>query len=348
MIQCQIKLRLTPRQERILNRWLYHLTPIWNWAVRRIERDAEMGIYHTSTRFRGLLNGHGQKIDLPQDAIYGTLWTAHTAWQRCFKRLAARPRLKSRRNRLNSIAFAHGTRLVDSRVSVPKLGLVRFHKQDIPRGHIGQFRLIKRASGWHACLFIQAEPDPVPRTCAKTIGIDPGFTHLLTLSTGEKIDHPRELESSAIRLAQAQRGRNRKLTARIQERIRNRRKDRNHKISRRLVSENIFIAFSKDHIRGVAKRFGKSVSSSGHYQLRSMLSYKASRTGDTIYVEPESKNSTMRCSNCGELTGPTGLSGLAVRQWTCSGCGSLHDRDINAAINALITGAGLALEREVA
>lgn len=122
MIQCQIKLRLTPRQERILDRWLYHLTPIWNWAIKRVERDASVGIYHTSLGFRNLLNNHGRRMGLPQDAICGILWTAYTSWQRCFKKLAARPRLKGGRNRLNSIAFAHGTRLAQGRILIPKLG----------------------------------------------------------------------------------------------------------------------------------------------------------------------------------------------------------------------------------
>lgn len=348
MIQCQIKLRATPRQERILERWLYHLTPIWNWSIKRIERDAEQGIYYSPKRFRALLNGHGTRIGIPQDAVNGTMSTAHTAWQRCFKKLARKPRLKGRRNKLNSIGFAHGSEIKDGRIRIPLLGWLRFHKQEIPEGHIGQMRLVRRASGWHACLFIHVEPGRVDRVDSGVVGIDPGFTSLLTLSSGEAILHPRELEAGALRLAQASRGRNKKLSSRIQERVANRRKDRNHKLSRRLVSENVLIAFSKDRIRGIAKRFGKSVSSSSHYQLRSMLAYKARRTGDTIYVEPESKNSTMRCSNCGELTGPTGLSGLAVRQWTCTGCGSRHDRDINAAINALIAGAGMALERKVA
>jgi len=147
-------------------------------------------------------------------------------------------------------------------------------------------------------------------------------------------------------LAQAQRGKRKRLARRIQERIANRRKDRNHKLSRRLVSENTFIAFSNDRHAAIARRFGKSVSSSGHYQLRSMLSYK-SRAGGTTYVEPESRSSTKRCSNCGELSGPTGLRGLAVRQWECCACGRQHDRDVNAAINTLIAGAGMALERKV-
>lgn len=348
MIQCQIKLKLTARQERTLDRWLYHLTPIWNWAIKRIERDAELSIYHGSLDFRGLLNGHGAKIGLPQHAICGTLWAAHTAWRRCFRRISRKPRLKGRRNQLNSIHFSHGTTINQNRVLVPKLGKIRFHKQQIPQGRIGQIRLVKRASGWYACLFIQAESASIPRMGDQVVGIDPGFSNLLTLSNGQKVQHPRELEAAALRLAQAQRGRNRRLAARLQERITNRRKDRNHKLSRRLVSENVFIAFSKDRINGIAKRFGKSVASSSHYQLRSMLSYKSSRTGDTIYVEPDSKNSTMRCSVCKALTGPTGLRGLAVREWTCSDCGSQHDRDINAAINALIAGAGMVLERKVA
>lgn len=88
-------------------------------------------------------------------------------------------------------------------------------------------------------------------------------------------------------------------------------------------------------------QFGKSVASSGHYQLRQMLSYK-SRAGGTEYVEVDCRNSTKTCSTCGALSGPTGLSGLAVRQWTCA-CGSRHDRDVNAAVNTLIAGAGRAL-----
>lgn len=347
MIQVQVKLRLSPRQERQLTRWLRHLAAIWNWAIKRIEYDAGNGIYHSTLDFRALLNGHGAKIGIPQDTIYGVLWTAHTAWQNCFKKIARKPRLKGRRNRLNSIAFAHGSRIVDGRLFVPLLGRVRFHKQRVPEGHISQMRILKRASGWYACLFIKAEPLAVPRIAENSVGIDAGFNHLITLSTGEKITHPRELESVASRLAQAQRGGNGRLASRIQERIRNKRKDRNHKISRRLVSENILIAFSKDNIKSIAGRFGKSVSSSGHHQLRSMLSYKASRTGDTIYVEPESKHSTMRCSTCGALTGPTGWNGLAVRHWVC-GCGAEHDRDTNAAVNTLVSGLELAHERKVA
>jgi transposase len=77
-----------------------------------------------------------------------------------------------------------------------------------------------------------------------------------------------------------------------------------------------------------------------------MLSYK-SRAGGTTYVEPESKNSTRTCSACGALSGPTGLAGLSVREWDCGACGAHHDRDTNAAMNALISALGGSVERQV-
>ena len=42
---------------------------------------------------------------------------------------------------------------------------------------------------------------------------------------------------------------------------------------------------------------------------------------------------TQACSACGCLSGPTGRSGLVVREWQCGDCGASHDRDVNAAIN---------------
>jgi len=35
LIQCQLKLKLTKRQERTLSSWLFHLTAVWNWATLR-------------------------------------------------------------------------------------------------------------------------------------------------------------------------------------------------------------------------------------------------------------------------------------------------------------------------
>jgi putative transposase len=259
MIQRQLKLRLTTTQEQTLHEWLFILTGVWNFAIRKIELDAKDGIYYTSKTFHNLLADHGKKLGIPSHTLQGLLDTAYTAWQRCFKKLAKRPKLKGQRNKLNSIPFPDPFPTPDGhKISIPGMGRVRFHAQDIPAGKIKCGRLIKRASGWYLCLVIDAEPNPLPHVANGQIGVDPGFIHLLTLSTGEKIPHPRELEQTAQRLAQAQRGHDQKLAARLQERLANQRKDRNHKLSRQLVAENALIVFSGDHHKAIAKSFGKT------------------------------------------------------------------------------------------
>lgn len=344
MLQRQLKLQLTKRQERDLERWIYHLTSVWNWAIRKIELDARDGIYYSPKAFHNLLAGVSKRLDIPGHSIQGILSNAHLSWRRCFKKISQKPRLKGQRNRLNYIPFPDPLRAPSgNRITLPGLRSVRFHKQSLPAGKVKCGRIVKRASGWYLCLFIDAAPKPIQRTASGRIGIDPGFTSLLTTSSGETVSHPRELEAGAERLAQAQRGSRRKLAARLQERIANRRKDRNHKLSHRLVAENVLIAFSADRHKGVARKFGKSVSSSSHYQLRRMLSYKSPISG-TKYVEIDPGFSTMTCSNCGARSGPTGWSGLAVRLWKCTSCGTSHDRDINAAVNTLLAALGTSVK----
>jgi putative transposase len=344
MIQSQLKIRCNATLSRQLDEWLFTLTGVWNWAVKKIEHDAQDGIYYSPKEFQNLLAGHGKKIGIPSHTIQGVLLNAHIAWQRCFKKIGGKPRLKGMRNKLNSIPFPDPIRAPEGNyIKLPGIGRLRFHKQGIPSGKIKCGRLVKRASGWYLCLCIDAERQPIHGIPGHAIGIDPGFKDLLTTSDGEKIEHPKELQRSAKRLAQAQRGINRKQVARLHERIKNQRKDRNHKLSLRLVQENSVIVFSKDNTKGMAKTFGKSVASSAHAQLRKMLSYK-SRVGGTEYIEVASRNSTKTCSTCGALSGPSGRAGLSVRQWVCSACGTPHDRDTNAAINTLLAGLGRSLE----
>ena len=348
MIQAQLKLRLTKKQDTVLTGWLWNLTGVYNWALRKIELDAHDGLYHGKMDFKNLLADHSERVEIPSHVLQGTLLQVYTAWGRCFKKIAKKPRLKGQRNKFNSIPFPDPFRTPkENHIAVPGLGKVRFHKQDIPAGPIKCGRIVRRASGWYLCLFIATDREPIARLGCNQIGIDPGFKSLLTTSSGEIIEHPRELEAGAKRLAQAQRGNDKALAARLQERMSNRRKDRNHKLSLRFVQQNTLIAFSADHHQGVAKKFGKSVSSSSHYQLRRMLAYK-SRAGGTEYVEVDPRFSTMTCSNCGALTGPTGWAGLLVRQWRCTGCGTPHDRDINAARNTLLAALGMSVEMRCA
>jgi len=72
-----------------------------------------------------------------------------------------------------------------------------------------------------------------------------------------------------------------------------------------------------------------------------MLHYKAIRHGMVVKKVSE-KWSTQTCSYCGVIpeSAPKGISALGVRNWKCSECEAIHDRDINAARNIFNFGAG--------
>ena len=72
MIQAQLKLRLNNVQEARLVGWLWNLTSVWNWAIRKIELDAKDKIYYTPRDFQNLLANHGEKLD-PQPYLAGRL-----------------------------------------------------------------------------------------------------------------------------------------------------------------------------------------------------------------------------------------------------------------------------------
>src|SRR4051812_8901021 len=122
MIQRQLKLRLTKIQEAKLNEWLWILTGVHNWAIRKIKLDAADGRYYTKMSFQNGLADHGQKVGVPSHVLQGVLRNAHGAWNKCFKKIAKEPRLKGGRNKLNSIPFIDPiAQPKKSRISLPGL-----------------------------------------------------------------------------------------------------------------------------------------------------------------------------------------------------------------------------------
>ena len=74
----------------------------------------------------------------------------------------------------------------------------------------------------------------------------------------------------------------------------------------------------------------RGISDAGWASFRSMLEYKAERAGRQVVAVDRWYPSSKTCSTCGHLL--ASLS-LGTRHWTCPGCGTRHDRDLNAAKN---------------
>ncbi|GAB2918820.1 RNA-guided endonuclease TnpB family protein [Streptomyces mayteni] len=193
---------------------------------------------------------------------------------------------------------------------------------------------------------------PLP-TSDVAVGIDVGLDHLLTLSTGEKIANPRHERRDRARLALAQRrlarkakgeGANRakarRVVARIHARITDRRRDHLHKLSTRLVRDTQTLVIEDLTVRNMVRNrsLARAISDAAWSEFRNMLEYKASWYGRDVVAVDRFFPSSKLCSHCGTLAESMPLH---VRTWTCEGCGTTHDRDVNAAKN--LKAAGLAV-----
>ncbi|WP_318784631.1 RNA-guided endonuclease TnpB family protein [Actinomadura algeriensis] len=93
-------------------------------------------------------------------------------------------------------------------------------------------------------------------------------------------------------------------------------------------------------MKGLARsRLAKSVHDAGWSMFVGMLRYKAARHGRTFVRVGRTFPSSQLCSGCGYRDG---RKPLHVRHWTCTECGAVHDRDVNAARNILDEGRRIA------
>lgn len=182
---------------------------------------------------------------------------------------------------------------------------------------------------------------PAASAGTSAIGIDLGLKDFATCSDGFKVESQQLYRDMEPKLAIAQRANNKSRVKAIHAKIVNRRKDFLHKLSTSLVKGNAAIFVGDVNASGLSKsKLAKSVLDSGWSMFRAMLRYKSDHAS-TWFEEVNESYSTQECSVCHSRTGPKGIADLAVRQWSCSVCATLHDRDTNAAKNILARGLSL-------
>lgn len=120
-------------------------------------------------------------------------------------------------------------------------------------------------------------------------------------------------------------------------RIADRRRDALHKLSTRLIRENQVVVIEDLTVRNMLRnrRLARSIIDAAWSQFRSMLQYKADWYGRTVIVIDRWCPSSKTCSCCGYLLDRLPLT---MREWVCPGCGMVHDREVNAAVNILAAG----------
>ncbi len=215
-----------------------------------------------------------------------------------------------------------------------------FNSRALPAGKIKDGTNFSRDNRGNWFLNIVIDVDaaaPNARAPVRGVGIDLGLKDFATLSTGEKIEAQRIYRGAEQALAVAQRANKKNRVKAIHAQIANRRNNFHHQLSARIVREFDYIAVGNVNAAALAKTsMAKSVLDAGWSSFRTQLAYKAVKHG-AWFEEVNENYTTQTCSDCGALpdSRPKGIAGLGIRNWICSGCGGVHDRDVNAAKNIL-------------
>ncbi len=271
------------------------------------------------------------------------------AYKRFFRKLGDYPTFKKKRSRQSFTALQH-CRMLHNLLYIPKLktGLrMKLHRK--LEGTIKSCTISRNLSGKYFVSF-SVEEHIMPRIAKiSDNSIDLGLTQFATFADGSKIAPARHLRKSLKKLKRLQRRLSRKVkgssnrrkarrkVARLHEYVKNQRQNFLHQLSRKVVNENQVIYLEDLNVKGMMqfRNLGLSVADAGMGEFVRQLKYKAEWSGKKVIQINRFYPSSKRCSVCGKVN--KNLS-LKDRTWVCDSCGTVHDRDHNAAKNILTVG----------
>ena len=221
------------------------------------------------------------------------------------------------------------------------------HREIPSNANIKQVIITKsKTQKWYACVTCDID-EPIlniPKiSFKKTVGIDVGIKNFTYDSNGNQTPNPLNLKKMLKPLTRVQRkvsrqkkGSNNRLKSilkmqKVHEKIANRRKDFQYKLSSQYAKNNDVIFVEKLEKLNMVKnhRLAQSIMDSSWGTFIQKLEYKCK-----ILVEVPARNITIDCSRCGNKVPKS----LAVRIHKCDKCNLVLDRDHNASINILNRG----------
>jgi putative transposase len=218
---------------------------------------------------------------------------------------------------------------------------------------------------WVSIRCVDVPAEPLPATGCQ-VGIDLGVMVLAATSDGELITNDRHAQRGAQRLAVAQQAlatkqrgskHRRRAVERVADqhrRIRHRRADTLHKLSRRLVDHYDLIVHEALVVSNLVRRprprpdptggyapnrartkaaLNRCIHDAGWGQLLAMIAYKAESAGRTV-ITVDPRNTSRTCTDCGYVSAG---NRRGVR-FECQACGHVANADTNAALNILRAG----------
>lgn len=283
-------------------------------------------------------------------SLQASLANLDSAYTKFFREHKGFPKFKSKKDSKQSFSIPQNTKVdfENGRIFIPKFksGIKAILHRTFD-GIVKTSTITRTSTGkYFISILVEVnEPDVSMKPICenKAVGIDLGIKTFAVLSDGTEIPNPRHLKQSLDKVKKLQRSLSRKTKdsknrdkarrklALVHEQVTNRRNDFLHKVTSYLVNNYDTICLEDLNVKGMIKNhhLAQSLSDIAIGTFNTLLEYKAKERGVNILrigrFEPSSKMCT-----CGYIN--HNLT-LAMREWTCPECGSIHDRDLLAANN---------------
>ncbi len=257
------------------------------------------------------------------------------------------PRFKSKKKGLGSFRLTGSIRVFEKAIRLPRLGMLRLKEHGyLPTSgvHILSATVSEKAGRWFVSLQVEMEI-PSPELVKKPIaGVDLGINCLAQVSDGTYFENPRALKQGMKKLKRLQRLVSRRKMgsanrqkgvrqlAKAHLRVANIRKDTLHQATAILTKTKSAIMLENLNVNGMLKNrhLAQAIADVGLYEFRRQMIYKGQWYGCEVLLADRFFPSTKRCSQCGEVKP---VMRLDERTYQCECCGSVLDRDLNAALN---------------
>ena len=277
----------------------------------------------------------------------------NTAFKSFFSHKSGFPKYKSKRNDQSYTTNNQGSvKISDNHryISIPKCSRIRIKMRRNFEGTIKSITVSRTTDNkYYISLLVETEIEPLKES-SHMIGLDLGIKDLIVDSNGKKYKNHKYLTKSQEKLAREQRklsqmvkgsnnrNKQRIKVSRLHKHIQNQRNDYLHKLSKKIIDENQVICLEDLKVKDMMNdsKLARNISDVSWSRLVSMLTYKANWYGRNVVKVPSIYPSSQLCSICGYKNSIT--KSLNIRKWICPKCGTIHDRDINAAKNILSKG----------
>jgi len=299
------------------------------------------------------LKNHNTKVHT--QSIFNLL----DAYKRFFINGSGFPKYKSKKDNKQSccfplLAISKKNNYLSNHLTLTKqLKNIKFKTSDRYKNYLDKNKdgirsatLVKtKANIYYLSILVDGDIDKkLSKPINDVIGIDLGIKDFIVTSDNQRFKNIKSIRNNEKKLIKLNRQLSKKQfnsknrnkakikLARFHEKISNIKENYLHQITNKLLNENQVIVMEDLNVNGMLKNhnLAKSISELSLFEFKRKLKYKSEWYRRDIIEIDQWYPSSKLCNNCGSKNNNLKLSD---RTWKCCKCGTVHDRDHNAAKN---------------